>query len=312
MKKGAFTLAEVLATLSVIGIVAALLIPSVIVNYKNHVFRTAHQTAKTMIADATRNMVTIDSRLNKAKSVEDENDDENNRSANAVFVQDYLTKYIKFSKICDPDSTNGIYSCGWSDEADYAEITSTTRYKIPTKNSEVGFDGDDKMWAATTANGMAMLIAYNPNCKNLDSAASSNEDETTDVASAPNYFNPKETACMNIVYDVNGTAAPNTFGKDVGYATVFYPKRAKVGLPVFANNIQFTSGISSYENADKYCSELSSKKDMMLPTLEEAASIYLNSKIMLNGTTNKKVWFSNANDEKFSSFSASEAVCVVR
>ena len=65
MKKGAFTLAEVLATLSVIGIVAALLIPSVIVNYKNHVFRTAHQTAKTMIADATRNMVTIDSRLNK-------------------------------------------------------------------------------------------------------------------------------------------------------------------------------------------------------------------------------------------------------
>ena len=54
------------------------------------------------------------------------------------------------------------------------------------------------------------------------------------------------------------------------------------------------------------------KKYMMLPTLEEAASIYLNSKIMLNGTTNKKVWFSNANDEKFSSFSASEAVCVVR
>lgn len=311
MKKGAFTLAEVLATLSVIGIVAALLIPSVIINYKNHVFKTGKEAFRSNLINATRNMVAIDSKLNKAKSVEDEDDEEKNRTANEVFVQDYLAKYIKFAKICDPDSTKGIYDCGWSDEAVYAEVTSTNRFKIPTTNNKVGFEGNEKMWAAVGANGMAMLIAYNPNCKSLDSAASSNEDAATGVVSAPNYFNPKETACINILYDINGTASPNTFGKDVSFATVFYPKKAKVASPIFANNVEFKSA-NSFENADKYCNELSSKKDMMLPTLEEAASIYLNSKNMLNIETDKKVWFSSANEDKFSSFTASEAVCVVR
>ena len=311
MKKEAFTLAEVLATLSVIGIVAAILIPSVIVNYKNHVFRTAHQTVRTMMTDATRNMIAMESRLNKAKSILDENNEDENKTANQIFIQDYFAKYIKFAKICNPDIGDGIYDCGWSNEAEYAEVTSTTRYKIPTTNSEVGFDGNDKMWAATTANGISMLVAYNPNCTSLEGAIEE-DDGTTGIVSVPNRFNPQKTACMNVLYDINGTGAPNTFGKDVGYLTVFYPKRAKVGLPIFANNIEFKSGLSSYSDADKYCTTLSSKKDLMLPTLEEAASIYLNSKIMLNETTNKKVWFSNANDEKFSSFSANEAVCVIR
>ena len=103
MKKGAFTLAEVLATLSVIGIVAALLIPSVIINYKNHVFKTGKEAFRSNLINAARNMVAIDSKLNKAKSVEDEDDEEKNRTANEVFVQDYLAKYIKFAKICEPD-----------------------------------------------------------------------------------------------------------------------------------------------------------------------------------------------------------------
>ncbi|MBE7705878.1 MAG: prepilin-type N-terminal cleavage/methylation domain-containing protein [Cyanobacteria bacterium SIG30] len=49
----AFTLAEVLITLAIIGVVAALTIPSVITNYRNQEIETALKSSFTTLANAT-------------------------------------------------------------------------------------------------------------------------------------------------------------------------------------------------------------------------------------------------------------------
>ena len=51
MKKG-FTLAEVLITLAIIGIVAALTIPSVISNYQQQEFKTGLKKAVSVLNEA--------------------------------------------------------------------------------------------------------------------------------------------------------------------------------------------------------------------------------------------------------------------
>lgn len=310
MRKKAFTLAETLATLGVIGIVAALMIPSVVANYNNHIFKTSKETFRATLSDSVRIMAATESKLNKAKNYTDEDNEENNRSANEVFVEDHFSNYIKFAKICDPEQAGGIYNCGWINDKVYKSMNSDDKLNIPTKNSDVGFDSDEKLWSAITVNGMSLLIAYNPDCKsfnNAENGAEENKQDETDKG-----FHPKETACINIIYDINGVAKPNTFGKDVGIATVYYPRTARVGVPIFTNNAEYVTGISSFESAEEYCNNLSYKKKATLPTLEEAGSIYLNSKPLLNSDSHEKVWFSSAKEEKSAGYTAGSVICVNR
>lgn len=308
MKKKAFTLAETLATLGVIGIVAALLIPSVIVNYNNHVFKTSKEVLKTTLSDSVRIMAATESRLNNAKKYTDDEEEDNNRSANEVFIQDHFTKYIKFAKVCDPDTAEGIYACGWREGNSYKDMFSAKQFAIPTKNDDIGFKNDDKMWSAITANGMSLLIAYNPDCMSFNNATFGPKPQQLEESSG---FYPHETACMNILYDVNGVSSPNTFGKDVGFATVFYPRTAKIGLPIFVKNAELVSEMSDFKSAEDYCASLPLKEGAILPNREEASSIYLNSKYLFD-KEKTKVWFSNAIDGKSNGYKANNAICVTK
>ena len=59
MKK-AFTLAEVLITLAIIGIVAAVTIPSVIANYQQQEFKTGLRKAVSVLNEAIQANITLD------------------------------------------------------------------------------------------------------------------------------------------------------------------------------------------------------------------------------------------------------------
>lgn len=99
-----FTLAEVLITLGVIGVVAAITMPTLIQNYQKHV--TVNQLKKAY------------SELNQAINISKlENDELNNydyvelTSEEAYnFAEKYLFPYLKTAKICTPENLSECYA----------------------------------------------------------------------------------------------------------------------------------------------------------------------------------------------------------
>ena len=88
MNKKAFTLAEVLITLAIIGIVAALTIPTLIQNYQERAWGTASQVFQRKLGEALR-VMNVQGTLAGYTTTE-------------AFVNE-LSKHIKITRICDND-----------------------------------------------------------------------------------------------------------------------------------------------------------------------------------------------------------------
>ncbi|MDR1168308.1 MAG: type II secretion system GspH family protein, partial [Heliobacteriaceae bacterium] len=84
----AFTLAEVLITLSVIGIVAALTMPALMSNWQEKSYSTAKEVFDRRLEEATRQM-----NVNEALT---------GYTTTETFV-DELKKYLKISQVCPSD-----------------------------------------------------------------------------------------------------------------------------------------------------------------------------------------------------------------
>ena len=137
MKKIGFTLAEVLITLAIIGIVAALTIPTLVQNYQERACNTASQVFQRKLGEALR-VMNVQGTLAGYTTTE-------------AFVNE-LSKHIKITRICDNDlavSMGFISSPGstfwlWSSE-EYSEhiadlrsfySTHTYRYYKPRDSSD--------------------------------------------------------------------------------------------------------------------------------------------------------------------------------
>ena len=107
MKKLGFTLAEVLITLGIIGVVAAVTIPMMITNYQKHVTVTQLKKAYTEFAQA------LQKAENEHGLMETWNfaDFETAQDRTIYFGENYLFPYIKTIKRCMPSSNE----C-WADD----------------------------------------------------------------------------------------------------------------------------------------------------------------------------------------------------
>ncbi len=95
----AFTLAEVLITLAVIGVVAALTIPSVVRNYQKTQAVTQLKKAYSTIANTTNLAV---AEYGPVETWEMKDANEGGTGAGSVyFAQRYLIPYLKVSKDCE-------------------------------------------------------------------------------------------------------------------------------------------------------------------------------------------------------------------
>ena len=103
-KNNGFTLAEVLITLAIIGIVAALTIPTLVQNYQERAWNTASQVFEKKLEEALKVMNTQAS-LAGYKTTED-------------FVH-ALSKHMKITKVCKSDN---ITSC-FENEVFYLVVT---------------------------------------------------------------------------------------------------------------------------------------------------------------------------------------------
>lgn len=115
MKK-AFTLAEVLITLGIIGVVAAITLPSLIQNYKKQVYVAGAKKAVSVISNllekemAAEGVSSItDTRLYSETSciVDDNGYCEDGYNTTAVF-EEIVPKYLNVIKTCHEDSCNDI------------------------------------------------------------------------------------------------------------------------------------------------------------------------------------------------------------
>ena len=183
--RAAFTLAEVLITLAVIGVVAVLTIPGLIKNHNEKAWSTAQDVFTKRLEVATRQMNTEEKLAGYDNTMD--------------FVNE-LKKYIKITRVCD---NNEITKCFnkqviWNEGDEPVDMSAI-------KNAQnFGLDWESDTVAVQFANGVNAVIAYNPNA-------------TQDPYN--NQFNATSNS-MAILYDVSGNKNPNTNGKDINHINV--------------------------------------------------------------------------------------------
>ena len=180
-----FTLAEVLITLAIIGIVAALTIPTLIQNYQERAWGTASQVFQRKLGEALR-VMNVQGTLAGYTTTE-------------AFV-DELSKHIKITRICENDDITTCFAdtVTWGDEE--VDMSKIKKAKNFGQN-----DWDTNTVAVQFANGVNGVIAYNPDCRQNQF---SNDVITVGETGIG-------TTCLAILYDVDGFKNPNTQQKDL-------------------------------------------------------------------------------------------------
>ena len=185
-KRAAFTLAEVLITLAIIGVVAAITIPSLVKNYNEKAWGTAQDVFTKRLEVATRQMNTEEKLAGYSNTMD--------------FVNE-LKKYIKITRVCDNSNITKCFNKEviWNEGEDPIDM-STIRNAASLGQD----DWDTDTVAVQFANGVNAIIAYNPN---------------TTQEPFNNQFSAT-SASMAILYDISGNKNPNTNGKDIGKINV--------------------------------------------------------------------------------------------
>ena len=257
--KFAFTLAELLITLTIIGVVAALVIPSMLEEHYDKVWSTAKNLWEKKLVEVTRQMNVDGVMTGVAKSSED--------------YMNYFKKYVKIIKVCDNSELENCYS---------PEFFRTSGGEISTNKLKSSEDLGHKDWETNligfvVADGTTGIMAYNPNCESVDPFSPDGQNG--------------QVGCMSILLDVNGKDLPNRIGDDIMLSNaVVSTCDIKLGDLCLASgdivNVQPvntctvsgddpTSGGSSgcdrnyWSGAQKTCKELG----MRLPSLQELANI---------------------------------------
>lgn len=179
-RKTAFTLAEVLITLGIIGVVAAMTMPSLIKNYHQKSYDRAMDVFHKKLTEATRQMNVAD-RFTGYSSTED-------------FVEEFK-KYMKIAEVCEPGKADKCFAPVLKYQNGETFDTKDIRTSENLGNISYGTNA----LGMTFNNGYTMVLAYNSNCPPIE--VTNNQ---TDPAS-----------CLSLLYDVNGNAKPNQLGRDI-------------------------------------------------------------------------------------------------
>jgi len=184
--KHGFTLAEVLITLAIIGVVAAMTIPTLIANYNQKSWDTATSVFNRRLGEALK-IMNANGSLSGYNSTED-------------FVAE-LGKHIKISKTCSKDKLSDCFVSEILTTADPVETSKLQSAKNlnSTADPEYGTDTMGVMFA----DGVTALVAYNKNTP-YDPYSNKIVSVNGDGKSAS-----LSTKAVSILYDVNGLKSPN-------------------------------------------------------------------------------------------------------
>ena len=252
-------MAEILLSLTIIGVVAAITLPSLTGNINERTWNTQRKALYARMSQAIALMPS----LNGYGTLDDTTD-----TAAETFVTAGLSKVLKINNICDNEH---IEDCGIplkivqldaGSTLDVPAITTLQTFNDRFTSSN-GFPVDIKAAAFETANGESILVYYNPNCV-------SNMQETAK-------YNIQNKMCVNMIYDLNSSKGPNTVGKDIGFISIFYPTDSMVAAPVVTQS-KIEGGVSSQSTAGRACQNLDSESRMV--NLEELGALFINRQLL--------------------------------
>ena len=192
-KKQGFTLAEVLITLGIIGVVAALTIPTLVTNNKQKAMDTAANVFTVKLGEALKIM-------NSQSSL-------GGYSTTHEFINE-LSKHIKIIKTCDSDR---LVDCFASEIFTSSNPVNTSTLK-KAENLNASGNYDTETVGVQFADGISALIAYNKNA--TQNPYSSNNINLLTSGSGKNLQVTLGTDALTILYDVTGNAGPNVYDID--------------------------------------------------------------------------------------------------
>ncbi len=192
MKHNAFTLAEVLVTLGIIGVVAAMTLPIIIAKYQE----------KVLLIKVKKTYALIQTALNKYKAEKEVFDITGlfNTSNTSDETLNNFAKYFQVIEICKSTNHTG---CQGTYQV-------KPRTKIADGNGNTTFTGIYYLSRFVLANGSIIGIMQYPNCYEVTE---------TDVVDENGFATGDKkqtirTYCAILSYDVNGKEKPNQVGKD--------------------------------------------------------------------------------------------------
>ena len=180
-RKVAFTLAEVLITLGIIGVVAAMTLPTLIANYQKQETISKLQKAYTILNQAFK--------LSEVDNGEFEYWDVDHSDPEAYFEK-YWKPYLKIAKMC-----NTYRECGYTSNNPYTYVNGVS------SNDSLVYN--DVRRTFYTPDGIVLLIS-------LGGGGGTLEDGTP---------NPMYES-QDIFIDINGSDRPNQYGKDFFRAVI--------------------------------------------------------------------------------------------
>ena len=181
--KAAFTLAEVLITLAVIGIVAALTLPGLIKNHNEKAWSTAKDLWEKKLTETVRRM-NIDGVMTGHDTTED--------------FMNTFKNYMKVIKTCDNNDINKCYAPKVVRTGSESEPEEIQTSDLKTAEN-LGNDWGTNTMSFVVTDGTTAIFAYNPNCAYADPI----EDTGSQVS------------CLAYMVDVNGKKGPNRVTQDI-------------------------------------------------------------------------------------------------
>ena len=189
--KTAFTLAEVLITLGIIGIVAALTLPAFISNVQGRIQAKRVENINQKLSKVTDKMAVQSGLIGYPDTM--------------AFVQE-MKKHMSIAKVCD---NSHLAECWGTTEVDVGKDKPWEISK--TKTAKTLKINEPDNWADTvgivTADGTPMILSYDKEC-NFDV---NNTGLQFDKSSGKS----NSLKCLSGVFDWNGGAKPNKLGDDV-------------------------------------------------------------------------------------------------
>ena len=189
--KVAFTLAEVLITLGIIGIVAALTLPAFISNVQGRIQAKRVENINQKLSKVTDKMAVQSGLIGYPDTM--------------AFVQE-MKKHMSIAKVCD---NSHLSECWGTTEVDVGKDKPWEISKTKTAKTLKISEPDN--WANTvgivTADGTPMILSYDKNCNFDPNNAGLQYNQSSGKSNS--------LACLSGVFDWNGGAKPNKLGDDV-------------------------------------------------------------------------------------------------
>ena len=217
----AFTLAEVLITLGIIGIVAALTMPNLVANYKNKVFINQAKNSFSTLSNALI--------MTKVNNGLDSYEDLFQKDRTSDEILDIISKELKVIKTCK-SGKGGCISWKTKYKKKQFQNGKTIYFDMRSSTSAILSDGSVitiNNFTNQRKSGCSWVNSY----PKRDEAGNIEKDEYgNDII-----INAQENRCGAIKVDVNGAKGPNQFGADT-FDLGVYPNKLHGNYSFFYND----------------------------------------------------------------------------